>query len=75
MSHTIHNDGISLLQHAEQDQSGPITEDQILALPEPVQRYLKYAQVEGKEPVRTVRLAQKGYMRQKPGTEMDPVCC
>ena len=73
MKHIQQNDGISLLHHAEQDQSSPIAEDQILVLPAPVQRYLTYARVVGKEPVRTVRLKQKGDMRQQPGQKWIPL--
>ena len=73
MVHHIHNDGLALLQHADQECSGLITEDQVLALPEPVQRYLTYAQVVGKEPIRMVRLSQKGYMRQKPEQKWIPL--
>ncbi|MGZ3623816.1 MAG: DUF6920 family protein [Ktedonobacteraceae bacterium] len=67
MSQNIHNDGPALLQYTDQEWSGFITEDQVLAMPEPMQRYLTYVQVVGKEPTHTVRLSQKGYMRQKPG--------
>src|SRR5437764_10620692 len=73
MTHIQHNDGLALLQHAEQEQSGFIIEDQILTLPAPIQRYLAYAQVVGKEPVRTVSLSQKGYMRQQPGQKWIPL--
>ncbi len=73
MSHDRRNDGLALLQHAEHEQPGPITEDYVLALPDPMQRYLKYAQVVGKEPVRTVRLAQKGFMLQKPAQKWIPL--
>lgn len=73
MSHSIHNNGIALLQHAEQGQLGPITEDQVLAMPIQMQSYLKYIQVIGKEPIQTVRLAQKGWMRQKPAQKWIPL--
>jgi hypothetical protein len=57
MSHNIHNDGLAHLQHAEQEQGpGLITVALVLSLPEPVKLYLNYAQVVGKEPIRTVRL-------------------
>ena len=48
-------------------ETGPevISEADIEGLPEPVQRYLRYAQVIGKEKIRTVRLKQKGFFRQK----------
>jgi hypothetical protein len=73
MSHSIHNDGIALLQQADQERFGLITEDQVLALPAPMQRYLNYAQVVGKEPIRTIRLSQKGFMRQQPGQKWTPL--
>jgi hypothetical protein len=73
MSQGIHNNGLAPLQHAEGEQPGSITEDQVLAMPVCLQRYLKCAQVVGKKPVRTVRLAQKGYMRQKPGRKWIPL--
>jgi hypothetical protein len=72
MSNNQHNNGLALLQHAEQEQLGQITENQVLAMPTCMQSYLKYAQVVGKEPVRTVHLAQKGYMRQKPEQKWIP---
>ena len=74
MSHNIHNDELVLLQHAEQKQ-GPdlITAAQVLGLPEPVKRYLDYAQVVGKESIRTVRLKQQGFFRQQPGQKWFPM--
>ncbi|HYU71891.1 MAG TPA: DUF6544 family protein [Ktedonobacteraceae bacterium] len=46
--------------------------DQVLRLPEAVQRYLNYAQVVGKEPIRSVRLKQRGEYRMKPGQKWLP---
>jgi hypothetical protein len=37
----------------------------IEGLPQPVQRYLRYAQIIGTEKIRTLRLKQKGFFRQK----------
>ena len=74
MSHIQHNDGIELLQHAEQEhRSGLITAAQVLGLPEPIKRYLNYAQVVGKKPIRTVRLKQQGFFRQQPGQKWFPM--
>ena len=73
MKHIQQNNGISLLQQDKREQSGLITEEQVLFLPAPVQRYLTYARVVGKEPVRTVRLSQKGYMKQQPGQKWIPL--
>jgi hypothetical protein len=42
--------------------SGVITEAHLTGLPEPIQRYLAYAQVVGKHPIQTVRLTQRGAM-------------
>jgi hypothetical protein len=66
MRRTLRRDGLALLQHDEQAQTGAITEAQVLGLPEPLQRYLRNAQVVGKEPIRTVRLKQRGFMRLQP---------
>lgn len=41
-----------------------VTEEDLIALPEPVQRYLRYTGVIGKERIKTVRLKQKGFFRQ-----------
>ena len=73
LSNYLHNDGLALLQHAEEEQPGLITEEQVMALPLPVQRYLTYAQVVGKAPVRMVRLKQKGFIRQQPGQKWFPM--
>jgi Family of unknown function (DUF6544) len=74
MSHIKHNDELVRLQHAAQEQ-GPslITAAQVLDLPAPVKRYLNYAQVVGKEPIRTVRLKQQGFFRQQPGQKWFPM--
>jgi len=49
-----------------------ITEEDLEGLPEPVQRYLRYTQIIGKERVRTVRLQQKGYFRTKESQKWMP---
>lgn len=41
----------------------PIAEDQLAELPDPVSRYLRYAGVVGRVPVRTARVRQRGTMR------------
>lgn len=49
----------------DREQSPVLTADARLArLPEPAQRYLRYARVPGQEPIRTIRLKQQGFMRQ-----------
>lgn len=73
MSNIIHNDGLALMRQAEQEQSGLITTAQVLALPEPMQRYLNYAKVVGKESICTVRLKQQGFIRQQPGQKWFPM--
>lgn len=42
-----------------------ITEEDLIGLPEPVQKYLQYTQIVGKEKIHTVRLKQKGVIRTK----------
>ena len=42
-----------------------VTDEDIEGLPGPVQRYLKYTQIIGKEKIKTVRLKQGGYFRMK----------
>jgi hypothetical protein len=64
MNRTLRNEARELLQQGRQAPPVLITEAHLLALPEPVQRYLSYSQVVGKEPIRTVRLKQLGKMRQ-----------
>src|SRR5947209_434901 len=65
-----------LLTQREQEkkaQSGIITDERIMRLPEPMQRYLRFAGVVGKVPVRTIRLKQRGYMRQRPEQKWMPL--
>ena len=73
MNNTIQHEARTLLQQAEQAQSGLITGGQVQSLPEPMQRYLSYVGVVGKEPIRTVRLKQQGVMRQHPGQRWMPL--
>ena len=58
---------------AQQTRSEIITEAHIEPLPEPVQRYLRYAQVLGKPRVRCAKVRQKGLMRTNPGQRWMPV--
>ncbi len=64
MNRTISNEALALLQQGQQPHPVLITEAHLLGLPEPVQRYLSYSQVVGKETIRTVRLKQIGKFRQ-----------
>jgi len=50
-----------------------ITETDIKDMPEPVQRYLRYTGVIGKERVTTVRLKHRGAMRLKPDANWVPL--
>jgi hypothetical protein len=47
-------------------EQGIITEADLADLPDPVQRYLRYTGIVGKERVNTVRLKQTGALRQSP---------
>jgi len=67
MRNMIHHDRRARAQQGEQAQSSLITKAQVLGVPEPIQRYLNYAQVVGGEPIRTVSLKQEGVMRTQPG--------
>src|SRR5690242_1805973 len=72
MSNTMYHDGLAQVAHGEQSRPGSISEAQVSGLPAPLQRYLRYAQVVGKAPIRTVRLAQEGVMRTQPGKPWFP---
>lgn len=72
MKDTLCKGASALSQGSEKGQTGIITEAQILNLPEVMQRYLRYAQVVGKEPIHTVRLKQRGMYRTKPGQKWLP---
>lgn len=50
-----------------------VTEADIKDLPEPVQRYLKYTQIIGKEKIKTVRLKQGGYFRMQEDQKWMPL--
>jgi hypothetical protein len=73
MRSMIHNEAPALLQKSQQTRQGIIPEEQMVGLPEPIQRYLTYAQVVGKEPIRSVRLKQQGFMRMQPGKPWLPM--
>ena len=64
MNRAIRNEARELVQQGQQAQPVLITEAHLQALPEVVQRYLRYSQVVGKETIRTVRLKQIGRIRQ-----------
>ena len=50
-----------------------VTDEDIKGLPEPVQRYLKYTQIIGKEKIKIVRLKQGGYFRLKENQKWMPI--
>lgn len=50
-----------------------ITEEDIKGLPEPVQKYMKYTQMVGKEKIKTVRLKQGGYFRMNEDQKWMPI--
>lgn len=61
------------IRQAQQAKSEIITEADLAPLPEPVQRYLRYAQVLGKRRVRCVKVRQKGLMRMSPTQKGMPI--
>lgn len=70
---TIKRDALDLLARGQETRGGVITDARLAGLPEPVQRYLRYAQVVGKAPIRTVRLAQRGAMAMREGSPWLPM--
>lgn len=72
MTRTIERQARALLARG-QETGGVITEAQLAGLPDPVRRYLIYAQVVGKAPIRTVRLKQTGAMPMGEGAPWHPL--
>jgi hypothetical protein len=62
----IDDEARSLLQTVAPRPDEPITEQHLAGLPEPVERYLRYAGVLGRTPVRTARVRQRGTLRRGP---------
>lgn len=60
----VNSEASELLTKAGEKEPNIVTEDDIKDLPEPVQKYLRYTGVIGKEKIETVRLKQKGSFRQ-----------
>jgi hypothetical protein len=54
------------IRQARQASSAIITQVDLAPLPEPVQRYLRYAQVLGRPRIKCVKVRQKGLMRTSP---------
>ena len=63
----------ALVQRAGEIPATIITEDDLLHLPMPVQNYLRYAGVVGKERMSLVRLKHGGEFRTRPGQEWLPI--
>jgi hypothetical protein len=61
------------IRQAQQAKSEIITEADLAPLPEPVQRYLRYAQVLGKPRVKCAKVRQTGRMRTSPTQSWMPV--
>ena len=59
------NEAKELFKESDMTKPKVITEEDVQNLPEPVQRYLRYTQIIGKEEINTVRLKQGGYFRMK----------
>lgn len=62
----------ALLAAVGEGSSDVLREEEIASLPEPVQRWLRRANVVGREPIRTVRLKQRGSLRLGPGQRWMP---
>jgi hypothetical protein len=61
------------IRQAQQARSEIVTEDDLAGLPEPVQRYLFYAQILGKPKVKCAKVKQNGFMRTSPAQRWMPV--
>jgi hypothetical protein len=61
------------IRQAQQARSEIVAEEDLAPLPEPVQRYLRYAQIIGKPRVRCAKVRQKGRMRTSPTQNWMPV--
>lgn len=68
----VNHEVSELIIKSKESEPQVITEEDIKTLPEPIQRYLRYTQVIGKEKIRAVRLKQRGYFRQKPDQSWMP---
>ena len=68
------NDVKENLQRTNTLQTDSLTESNLLSLPEPVQRYLKYAGVLNKPKLKNIRIVFEGQMREK-GKDFFPFIC
>lgn len=69
----VNSEVAELFENSKEIEPEIITEEEIEGLPEPAQRYLRYAQVIGKERIRTVRLKQAGFFRTKKDQKWMPI--
>lgn len=69
----VNSEIAKMFANRQQTPSEIITEADLVHLPEPVQRYLRFAGVIGKEKVQTVRLKQKGFIRLAPDQPWRPI--
>ena len=73
VNRTVQREARELLARSEQLPPEVITPDQVQGVPEAAERYLRNAGVVGKEPIRTVRLKQRGFMRMQPRQKWLPM--
>ena len=66
-------EGKGLFRDGEEITPEIVTDEDMEGLPEPVQRYLRYTQIIGKEKIKTVRLKQGGYFRMKENQKWMPI--
>ena len=69
----IKNEVEQIFRESKETKKELVMEEKIERLPEPVQRYLKYTLIIGKERIRTVRLKQGGYFRTKENQKWLPI--
>jgi len=73
MAQKIDKKTYNYVRQAQQAESKIITEADLGPLPEPVQRYLRFAQVLGKPRVKCAKVRQTGFMRTTPKQKWMPV--
>jgi hypothetical protein len=73
MKTMISNEARELFQKYQGKSSHIITDANLIGLPEPVKRYLRYTQIIGKESIRRVHLKQKGFFKMQEGQGWQPL--
>jgi hypothetical protein len=73
MKSAIRHEALELLKQAQAPRPTIITEADLLRLPDPIQRYLRYTQIIGKAAIATVHLKQKGFFKTQPNKQWMPV--